>query len=58
MFLTGREKEMYLAGFNKLALLALAGWSLEEVHMPLQKINLKKILEWCWLSKGDGNPVT
>lgn len=33
---------MYLAGFNKLALLALAGWSLKEVYMPLQKINGKK----------------
>lgn len=42
MFLTGEEKEMYSAGFNKLALLALAGWSLEKVHMPLQKINGKK----------------
>lgn len=51
MFLTGEEKEMYSAGFNKLALLALAGWSLEKVHMPLQKINgKKKRVECCCLS--------
>lgn len=51
MFLTGGEKEMYLAGFNKLALLALAGWSSEKVRIPLEKINeKKKRLECCCLS--------